>query len=234
MEKFDLGGVQRLLESSTSQVVERQARVMILGSGEGTNARKLLTMSKSAGSSYRCVILGSNKGNGGLARLAEEQSIPFLAISSNAAEAEAALLSQISDHHVDMVALAGYLRLIPPSVIAAVEGRIVNIHPALLPKYGGPGMFGKHVHNAVLAAGESVSGATVHLVTEHYDEGMILGQVACPVFASDDVESLAKRVQSAEHVLYPTVMEHFSKACGFRADSGQLWRSDVQESPLIA
>lgn len=207
---------------------------MILGSGTGTNARRLITSCVPGVSSYQCVVLGSNKVHGGIASLAEERSIPFFAISSVAAEAEVEVLRQISEHRVDMVVLAGYLRLIPPSVIAAVQGRIVNIHPALLPKYGGPGMFGKHVHQTVLAAQEKVSGATVHLVSERYDDGMILGQMECPVYPFDDAESLAKRVQIGEHTLYPIVLERYAKACGFTADTGTQHSSDVQESPLIA
>lgn len=102
----------------------------------------------------------------------------------------------------DCLCLAGFLRLLPPEVLAAFPDRILNVHPALLPKFGGKGMYGRHVHEAVLAARESVTGATVHLVTEHYDQGRILVQIECPVNPEDTPESLADRVLECEHRAY--------------------------------
>jgi folate-dependent phosphoribosylglycinamide formyltransferase PurN len=101
------------------------------------------------------------------------------------------------------VALAGYLRLIPAEVVRAFAGRMVNVHPALLPAFGGPGMYGQRVHDAVLASGARLSGPTVHFVTEHYDEGAIIAQWPVPVHAADSAQSLAARVLAAEHRLYP-------------------------------
>lgn len=111
-----------------------------------------------------------------------------------------ALLSGLEG--VDLVCLAGYLRLLPVEVLRAFPNRILNVHPALLPKFGGKGMYGNHVHQAVLAAGEKESGATVHLVTEHYDEGRILVQRRCLVLPDDSPESLAERVLAEEHRAY--------------------------------
>lgn len=102
----------------------------------------------------------------------------------------------------EILCLAGYLRLLPPEVLQAFPDRILNVHPALLPKFGGKGMYGMHVHEAVLAAGETESGATVHLVSEHYDEGRILVQRRCPVLPDDTPESLAERVLGEEHRAY--------------------------------
>ena len=102
--------------------------------------------------------------------------------------------------------LAGYLKLVPPEVVAAYRGRIINIHPALLPKHGGPGMYGERVHAAVLAAGDTESGATVHLVDEAYDRGAILGQARVPVQPGDTPGSLALRVLAAEHRLLPAAV----------------------------
>lgn len=102
----------------------------------------------------------------------------------------------------DLVCLAGYLRLLPVEVLQAFPGRILNVHPALLPKFGGKGMYGMRVHEAVLEAGEKESGASVHLVTEHYDEGKVIVQRRCPVFAGDTPESLAERVLAEEHRAY--------------------------------
>jgi formyltetrahydrofolate-dependent phosphoribosylglycinamide formyltransferase len=115
-------------------------------------------------------------------------------------------LRQLRAERVEMVVLAGYLKLVPADVIAAYRDRIMNIHPALLPAFGGPGMYGRHVHEAVLRSGARVSGATVHLVDEVYDRGAILAQARVPVLPADTVESLAARVLKAEHMLLPAVI----------------------------
>ncbi len=104
--------------------------------------------------------------------------------------------------HVDWVCLAGYLRLLPLEVLTSHPGRVLNIHPALLPKFGGKGMYGHHVHDAVLAAGEEESGCSVHFVTEHYDEGAVILQKRCAVLSDDTSESLAERVLALENVAY--------------------------------
>jgi phosphoribosylglycinamide formyltransferase-1 len=107
---------------------------------------------------------------------------------------------------VDAIALSGYLRPFPAELLPQWPNRVFNIHPSLLPKFGGQGMYGRYVHRAVLQAGEKESGCTVHLVAERYDEGAILAQARCPVLADDTVETLAARVQALEHVLYPRVL----------------------------
>jgi folate-dependent phosphoribosylglycinamide formyltransferase PurN len=115
-------------------------------------------------------------------------------------------LAVLERHAVDLVVLAGYLRLVPSGVIARFRGRIINIHPALLPAFGGQGMYGRRVHQAVLASGAKESGATVHLVDEVYDRGAILGQVRVPVLPGDDPERLAARVLEVEHRLLPAAV----------------------------
>lgn len=112
----------------------------------------------------------------------------------------------LSDHRIEWICLAGFLKLIPGSLLSSYSGRILNIHPALLPKFGGKGMYGMHVHEAVVRAGETVSGCTVHLVTEHYDEGPILLQLRCPVFPNEPPEELAARVLELEHATYPLAL----------------------------
>ncbi len=119
---------------------------------------------------------------------------------------------QLREARIDLVVLAGYLKLVPAEVIAAYRGRIVNIHPALLPAFGGPGMYGHHVHEAVLRSGASVSGATVHLVDEQYDRGAILAQARVPVLPGDTPASLAARVLQAEHKLLPAVVLRAAQA----------------------
>jgi formyltetrahydrofolate-dependent phosphoribosylglycinamide formyltransferase len=117
-----------------------------------------------------------------------------------------ALVALLDAHRVDLVALAGYLKLVPASVTRRWHGAIVNVHPALLPRFGGAGMYGRRVHEAVLAAGERESGATVHFVDEHYDCGEIIAQERVPVEPGDTADSLAARVLAAEHRLYPRTL----------------------------
>ncbi len=121
-------------------------------------------------------------------------------------------LHALRRHDVDCVALAGYLRLVPPKVVAAYDGRMLNVHPALLPAFGGKGMYGDHVHRAVLDAGVALTGPTVHLVTAEYDRGQPLAQWPVPVLPRDTVESLRGRVQEAERALYPLVLDSVSRA----------------------
>lgn len=121
------------------------------------------------------------------------------------------LLRRLRERGIDYIALAGYLKLVPNEVVRAYSGRIVNIHPALLPKYGGKGMYGHHVHEAVLESGDTESGPTVHLVDEVYDNGRILEQVRVPVKPDDDADRLAGRVLEQEHKLYPRVLQKLIK-----------------------
>lgn len=121
-------------------------------------------------------------------------------------------LAVLGAARADLVVLAGFVKLVPEEVVQAYRGRIINIHPALLPKFGGPGMYGSKVHQAVLAAGETESGATVHTVTERYDEGSILAQGRVPVLPSDTVESLAARVLAVEHQLLPAAVLRAAEA----------------------
>lgn len=121
------------------------------------------------------------------------------------------MLSCLVQNGVDLIALAGYLRKIPPKVIAQFKDRIVNVHPALLPKFGGKGMYGINVHKAVIAAGETESGVTIHYVDEFYDNGRIVDQQSVPVLAGDTPQDLAVRVLKVEHKLYPQVLQKLAK-----------------------
>ena len=118
-----------------------------------------------------------------------------------------ALLALLQAHRIEVLVLAGYLALVPAAVTRTYRGRILNVHPSLLPAFGGPGMYGKHVHAAVLAAGARISGATVHFVDEVYDRGAIIAQWPVPVFEEDSPETLAARVLHVEHALLPRVVE---------------------------
>lgn len=133
------------------------------------------------------------------------------ASSSALQNRDGTLQHELASAGINLLLLAGFMRLLPPELVRAWPGRILNIHPSLLPKYGGKGMYGHRVHQAVLAAGEKESGITIHLVNERYDEGKVLFQAKCPVLPGDDAEALAARIHGLEHAHYPVVVENYLK-----------------------
>ena len=171
-------------------------------SGRGSNLAALLG-ALPAGGPAEVVLVLSDRAAAGL-DLARERRIPGLVLP-DPADARA-WLDALATHRVDLIVLAGYLKLVPPLVVQQYRGRIINIHPALLPAFGGPGMYGRRVHEAVLASGAAVSGATVHLVDEVYDRGTVLAQARVPVLPGDTPETLAARVLEVEHRLLPAVV----------------------------
>jgi phosphoribosylglycinamide formyltransferase-1 len=152
----------------------------------------------------RVVLVISNRQEAGGLAVARAYGIPTHVLNDISDPAE--WLRVLAGAEADLVVLAGYLKRVPDEVVEAWRGRILNIHPALLPRHGGPGMYGHRVHEAVLASGESVSGATVHLVTEEYDRGAILGQAEVPVLPGDTPDELAARVLAVEHRLLPAAV----------------------------
>ena len=150
------------------------------------------------------VVISNNSGSRALER-AREAGIPTAHLSSQTHktpnELDSAIAYTLREHQSEWVLLAGYMKKLGPETLAAFQDRIINTHPSLLPRHGGAGFYGQRVHAAVLEAGDSVSGATIHLVNEHYDEGEIISQVRVPVRADDTVELLQTRVQAAEREL---------------------------------
>lgn len=150
-------------------------------------------------------VLVCNNRSAEVVSRAEQQGIPAYVLNGvthpDPDVLDRAILEALQRHACDVIVLAGYMKKIGPGVLAAYRGRIINIHPSLLPKYGGKGMYGRGVHEAVLAAGEKVTGVTIHLVNEAYDEGRILAQGEVPVRPDDTVETLAARVLAREHTL---------------------------------
>ena len=178
-------------------------RVAVCVSGGGSNLGALLAAFP-PGSEAQVVLVLSNRPEAGGLERARATGVPAVTLADPANGAE--WLAHLEAHGVDLIVLAGYLRLVPSDVVAAWRGRIVNVHPALLPGFGGPGMYGARVHRAVLDSGASESGATVHLVDEEYDRGAILAQERVPVVPGDTPDSLAARVLAAEHRLLPAVV----------------------------
>jgi phosphoribosylglycinamide formyltransferase 1 len=177
-------------------------RIAVAISGRGSNLEALLRALDATAPAQIALVL-SDREAAGLA-LARERKIPA-EVLSNATDARA-WLSLLERFRIDLVVLAGFLKLVPREVIAAYRGRILNIHPALLPAFGGKGMFGHRVHEAVLASGAHETGATVHLVDEAYDHGATLAQARVPVLPGDTPELLAQRVLELEHRLLPAVV----------------------------
>lgn len=174
---------------------------MVGGRGRGSNLRALVAEFNGDASVSVVSVIATASDSPAL-EWAEGQNLRTAAIPPRPSETYASRLLEHL-HGVEWICLAGYLNLLPPEVLAAFPGRILNIHPALLPKFGGKGMYGLHVHSAVLAANETVSGCTVHYVSEVYDEGEVLAQATCPVMKTDTPETLAARVLRLEHLLYP-------------------------------
>ncbi len=160
------------------------------------------------------VVISNNSGSGAMER-ARREDIPAFHLSGathpSSSDLDAAITRVLEDHGVDLVILAGYMKLLGPQTLARYRGRILNIHPALLPKYGGRGLYGIKVHEAVLAAGERVTGATIHVVDERYDAGPILAQSEVPVLEGDDADALAARVLDTEHRLYVETLERIAQ-----------------------
>lgn len=190
-------------------------RIAVLASGGGTNLQALLDrFNADPGAPARvALVVGSREGIGALDRAARA-GVPAAALSVRALGAEAytaALLSELERHAIDLVVLAGFLQLVPREVVERYRGRMVNVHPALLPAFGGAGMYGIRVHRAVVESGVRVSGATVHFVDEEYDSGTILSQWPVPVLSGDTAEALAARVLAVEHRLLPLVVEMLAR-----------------------
>jgi phosphoribosylglycinamide formyltransferase-1 len=177
-------------------------RVAVLASGGGSNLQSLLDAFAQSHSVQIALVISDRAAAGALERA---RNAGVNALHIRAAD-EDALFDALDGGDIDLIALAGYLRLVPRRVIERFRGRIVNVHPALLPAFGGPGMYGRRVHEAVLAAGCRVSGVTIHHVDERYDEGSIIAQWPVPVLDGDSADTLAARVLHVEHRLYPAVI----------------------------
>ncbi len=184
-------------------------RIAVLASGSGTNAQRLIEHF-ALHASAQVVLVGCDQPEAGVLQRAWDHNVPSYLFNGRELR-EGTVLSELKGQRIDLVVLAGFMRLIPAEMVRAFSGRMVNIHPSLLPKHGGKGMFGHHVHEAVIAAGEVESGITIHLVTEHYDEGRILFQARCPVLPNDTPATLAERVHALEHAHYPHIVEQLVK-----------------------
>ncbi len=180
--------------------------LIIFASGRGSNAAAIIDHFKQ-NSKAKVALIVTNNPDAGVLAIAEEQHIPFLIIDKTSIK-ETLLIEQMRDYKPSLIVLAGFMWKIPGAIVAAFRNKIINIHPALLPAYGGKGMYGHHVHHAILEAGEKETGITIHYVNEHYDEGDIIVQARCKVHADDTEDTLADRIHMLEHFYYPRTVEY--------------------------
>lgn len=187
----------------------------VFASGSGSNLKAIIKASLSGKiSSGVSLVISNNSGSGAL-KTAAKYNIPHKHLSqklfTTQKEFTAEILRSLKKHKVNFILLAGYMKMLDPVIIKKFKNRIINIHPALLPKFGGKGMFGIHVHEAVIAANEKTTGATVHFVNEVYDSGAVILQKKVIVKPTDDALTLQKRVLRAEHKLYPEAIKLFEE-----------------------
>jgi phosphoribosylglycinamide formyltransferase-1 len=200
--------------------------VALFASGRGSNVQAILDAIRNGFLPARACLLMSNSTDAGALSVARSHGIPtavLMRASFPSDESYAgAMLSMLREHETTFVALAGYLKRIPADVVGAFKGSMFNIHPALLPAFGGKGMYGHFVHEAVIASGAKQSGATVHLVDEEYDRGPIVAQETVPVLPGDTPDSLARRVLEVEHRLYPATLKAYAEG-RVRVEGRNAW-----------
>jgi len=188
--------------------MNQPARLAVFLSGNGSNAEAIFNHFKSHSTIKVALVLTNNPEAAGLER-AHKFNIPSRVFTRQQFRENEEVIGWLKDAGVTHLILAGFLWLVPPHLIQAFPHRIINIHPALLPKYGGKGMFGIKVHEAVKNAGETETGITIHEVDEHYDQGRILFQGKCPVHSTYTVQQIVEQVQRLEHAHYPRVIERW-------------------------
>ena len=181
-------------------------KLAILASGSGSNAENIANYFKGKGIAEITLIL-SNNPNAYVLERAKKLGIPSFVFTKKEINETEALLDAIKKSGAEWIILAGFLLKVPQNLLEAFDGKIVNIHPALLPKFGGKGMYGERVHQAVVECGETESGITIHYVNEHYYEGAIIFQAKCPVLKEDTADDVATKVHALEYEHFPKVIE---------------------------
>ena len=196
--------------SKESLRTQLTTNIAIFASGAGSNAQKIIDHFRNS-TLARIALIVCNKKKAGVLEIAEKEQIPALVIEKEKFFLGDGYLNDLIEKKIDFIVLAGFLWKIPGSLLKAFPKRIINIHPALLPKYGGQGMYGDRVHESVLTANEKESGITIHYVDEHYDHGDIILQIKCPILDGDTPEILARRIHALEHANYPVIIEELVK-----------------------
>ncbi len=179
--------------------------VIIFASGGGSNANAIINYFKKNQTVLVSLIVCNNE-DAGVLEIAKKNNVPFWVISKKTLE-DKTIIDQLKEYKPSIIVLAGFLWKVPPTIIKAFRGRIINIHPSLLPKYGGKGMYGQNVHKAVIENKEQESGITIHYVNEAYDEGAVIMQAHCPVIPGEPAKELAQRVLKLEHFYLPRTID---------------------------
>lgn len=196
----DFGPVARML-----MLHKPPYNLAVFASGSGSNAQKIITYFKTAALA-RVVLVVCNKPGAGVLAIAREHGIPTLLLERERFFRGDGYVPLLKEAGINLVVLAGFLWKVPLPLLQSFPQKIINIHPALLPKYGGKGMYGHYVHEAVMAAGEPETGITIHYVDDQYDHGAVIFQARCAVNEADDAAAIAKKVQELEHRYYPQVI----------------------------
>jgi phosphoribosylglycinamide formyltransferase 1 len=185
-------------------------RIAIFATGSGSNAQALIEyFQKNESASVELIL--SNKSDSFALQRAQKMGVNGVFFNNQTFKTGEEIIDVLSKHDINWVLLAGFLLKIPLSIVRSYKGKIINIHPSLLPKFGGKGMYGEHVHQAVIDSGERESGISIHHVSEEYDEGNIIFQARCQVLKEDTAKDLAKKIQVLEHQNYPIVIEKLIK-----------------------
>jgi phosphoribosylglycinamide formyltransferase 1 len=187
-------------------LVLTMTRIAIFASGTGSNAAKIIDYFRNH-QTVRVALIVCNKPGAGVISIAEKENIPVLILDKEQFFRGDGYVPLLRSKNIDFIVLAGFLWKIPSSILSAYSNSIINIHPALLPKYGGKGMYGLNVHASVLSSGDQETGITIHYVDEHYDNGDVIFQERCKVSPTDTPETLAEKVHQLEHQHFPRVIE---------------------------
>jgi len=182
--------------------------IVIFASGEGSNTQKIIDYFRSS-EKVNISLIVSNKASANVLNRAKNNTIPTLVIDRDLFYKGNTLIEELKSMQTDLIVLAGFLWMIPEQLIKAFPNKIINIHPSLLPKFGGKGMYGMHVHKAVIASNEKESGITIHIVNEQYDEGKIIAQHACSISENETAESLGEKIHKLEFEYFPKAIEFF-------------------------
>ena len=184
----------------------KQIKIAIFASGSGTNAEQIILYFKDSKSIAVSLIL-SNKPDAYVLQRAKDHNIPSFVFSVKELNGTELIVNKLKEFTIDFIVLAGFMIKVPANILSLYPNRIVNIHPALLPKHGGKGMYGMYVHSAVIDSKETESGISIHYVNEKYDDGQIIFQAKCPVIPGDTPELLANKIHKLEHEHYPKIIE---------------------------
>lgn len=185
-------------------------KIALFASGSGSNAENIVNYF-SGSSDVQIPLIVSNKPDAYVHERARKLGVPSYTFTPSEFREATAILKLLGEHEIDFIVLAGFLLKVSEPILQAFPGKIINIHPALLPKFGGKGMYGHHVHEAVVAAGERETGITIHYVNENYDEGAIIFQARCPVTPDDTPDTVAQKIHELEQEHFPTQIKAILK-----------------------